>query len=220
MGEDRRRHHAEADAEERLVRHVVARLERLVLPLVGAGQLPAAVGARAADPAEAGVEAGRPPRLGRGQLALLFGRVDLLEQRDVVVALAPDERLLGGLGLGVGVEERRALRPELLEGGLDHGSALPGARLARSRYRSPNLIVTPSASGFDGSLQTGYACVMSDSHLDPDKERKRLDDLEARIEATRHDAEGLDPANDHEQTFAEAGEIGEEDDDRNAAPPI
>ena len=58
VGQDRRRHHAEADGEDGHVRRrAYLRLERVVRPLVGGRQLASAVLLRAGDPAEAGVEA-------------------------------------------------------------------------------------------------------------------------------------------------------------------
>src|SRR5690606_8874916 len=81
--------HAEADAEEALAGHVVLGLEVVVEALVGPGELPATVLARAGDVPEAGVVLGGPPRLRRLEVAPLLLAVDLLEHGHVVVALAP-----------------------------------------------------------------------------------------------------------------------------------
>ena len=85
------------------------RLERAVQPLVGLAQLAAAVLARAGDPAEPGVVALGPPRLRLGELELLRLAVDLLEERDVVRALAPDELLLALSALRGALASRNAV---------------------------------------------------------------------------------------------------------------
>src|SRR5204863_1568456 len=92
--QDRGRHHAEADAEEALRRHVVLTLQAVPAALVGVGQLAPAVARRPGDPPEPGVELLVPPRLGLGQLLLLALTAALVEQRDRVRPLAPDELLL------------------------------------------------------------------------------------------------------------------------------
>jgi hypothetical protein len=108
--------HAEADAEEGLLRDLVAGLEAAVEPVVGGGQPTAAIGGGAGDVAEPGVVPLGPPRLGLGEPAPLDLGVDLLEHGDVVVALAPGELLPLGPPLGVGVEEGDDLGAELVEG--------------------------------------------------------------------------------------------------------
>ncbi len=105
--EDRRRDHAEPDPEEALLRHLVLRFALGVDAVVRLGELTATELLRSGDPAQAGVVALGPPRLGPRQRLLLLVAVDLLEERDVVAALAPVELLLGDgfLVLGVGLEE-------------------------------------------------------------------------------------------------------------------
>src|SRR5207302_1976856 len=123
MGEDRRRDHPEPDAEELLARDLVAALDAAVDALVGGRQLAAAVLLRTGDPPESRVVALGPPLLRLFEVELLLLAVGLLEQPDVVVALAPDERLvLRHLELGVGVEEGRDLFGELVERHVRHGS--------------------------------------------------------------------------------------------------
>src|SRR5205085_933322 len=111
---------AEADAEEALVGEVVLGLEVGVEAVVGGGEASTPVLGGAADPAEAGVVALGPPRLGLLQQGLLVDRVDLLEQGDVVVALAPHELLVDVAGLGVGVEEGGGLVAELVDRDVRH----------------------------------------------------------------------------------------------------
>ena len=115
MGDDGRRHHAEPDREVVLVRYLVLGFEAVPQPLVGVGERSAAMGLRAGDPSEAGVELLRPPRTGRGELLELPVPLPLLEHRDLVGAFTPDELLLGFLAGGVRVEEAAGLLCEGVE---------------------------------------------------------------------------------------------------------
>jgi hypothetical protein len=117
VGLDRGRHHAEADAEERLLGDLVARLEPPVEKGVLAAQAPTAQLGGSVDPVQIGLGPGPQPALGLGQLSGLGLAVDLFEHGHVVVALAPHELLRRGLGLGVGVEEGPDLGLELVQGG-------------------------------------------------------------------------------------------------------
>ena len=93
VGEDRRRDHAEADAERRRARRVVAAGDLAVATLVVGGQRPPAVLLGALDPAEAGVELLGLPLLRRGELGGFLFRRLLVEHADRVGAFAPDELL-------------------------------------------------------------------------------------------------------------------------------
>jgi hypothetical protein len=129
--------HAEADAEEAARGRLVLGLEADVEPVVRGRELAAAVLLGAGDVAEAGVEALGPPRLGGGQLHLLLLAVNLLEHRDVVVALAPHELLLLRLARRrVGVEEGEALLAELVERGLVGHRWSPGRGAQNLTVRS------------------------------------------------------------------------------------
>ena len=92
VGQDRRRHHAEADAERADAGDVVVVLQALPDAVVGPGQAAAAVCLGAGDPAEPGVEHLGPPRFGQGQHAGVFLRGPLGQDADLVAALAPARR--------------------------------------------------------------------------------------------------------------------------------
>ena len=100
---------------------------------LGEGQLAPAVGGRAGDPAEARVELGCPPLLGLGQLLPLALAGLLVEDRDLVGALAPDEVLLLLAPRGVSVQERARLLLERLEAVVGHGWTPCAARRRRTR---------------------------------------------------------------------------------------
>jgi hypothetical protein len=127
VGEDRRRHHAEADAEERHVGRPVAGLEGAVGDVVGPWQAATAQLGRSGDPRQPCGVAGAQPSFALGELSGLRLRVELFEQGDVVVALAPHEPGGGRQLLAVGIEERDRLVAELLQSGLDcaHGHVSP-----------------------------------------------------------------------------------------------
>ncbi len=118
--QDRRGHHAEADAVGGHGRGVEAGLQGVVEPLVVAGEAPAAVLGGAADPAEPGVEPALRPCPGRIELGVLLLQGALGEQRNLVRPLSP--RLLHlDAGLGIRLQERQCGLLEFLYGDcVDH----------------------------------------------------------------------------------------------------
>ena len=113
-----------------------SRLQGVVGPLVGGGELPSAVLLGPGDPAEPVVVALGPPLLGLGQPGELVLPAALLEHRDLVGALTPDELLLVLLLGGVGLEEGGDLGLEVFDA--DHGRDgrwhVRGGRYGASRW--------------------------------------------------------------------------------------
>jgi hypothetical protein len=88
-------------------------------------------------------------------------------------------------------------------------------RLFAATYRPGVAGVHVSQVRYGGPV--GYQSGMDQPDLDPEKEQERLDDLGRRIERTRAEADELDAATSHEETFAESGAT-EEEDDQTIAP--
>ena len=130
VGEDRRRHHAEADAEGRLRRGGELGLDRLVDPLVRVGELAPAVLGRPGDPPEAGVEELLAPGLGRSPPRPSPPPGSSPRARPRLSEPCAPTGDLGLTALGVGLEEGQRFGAELVLG--DHGS---GAYPARATLR-------------------------------------------------------------------------------------
>ena len=108
MGKDRRRHHAETDAEWPSRWGVVAGRRGLPQPLIRRRKGAAAVLGRPGDPAEAGVEEGLSPCLRFFDLGQLLLAGLLGEQTDLVAALAPRQVVVWA-DLGVRLQEGQRL---------------------------------------------------------------------------------------------------------------
>ena len=113
MGQDGRRHHAEADSEDALIGHFVVGFDGGVRLFVGGGEPGSAKFTRAGDPTETRIKLFAAPRLGSCN-HFLFGLAGFFfEHRHVVRALAPDELLVGFFRLQIGVEKGFGLLSEL-----------------------------------------------------------------------------------------------------------
>ena len=138
VGQDRRRHHAEPDAEEALVRDVVLAFQRLPRAFIGLGELAAAVRGGPADPAEAGVElllSATPVPSASSSRSLLRA----FSSKSVTLSEpSPQTNFFSSaLSDAFVVEERRGLGLELLERDVGHALVPPvRAMLTRgSTYR-------------------------------------------------------------------------------------
>ena len=95
MGQNGRRHHAQANSEDALIGHFVVGFHGGIRLFVGGSEPGSAEFTRAGDPTKTRIELLGAPRLGVCDHFLFGGARFFFEHRHVVRALAPDELFVG-----------------------------------------------------------------------------------------------------------------------------